>query len=260
LAASLIKKFDIGLLLAFIIGTSLVIACGCVINNYIDREIDRNMARTKRRALVTGQIQPLPAIIYGTMLGLIGFWLLFTYTNNLTAWLGATGLFFYLVMYGFWKRRSHLGTVVGSVSGAIPIAAGYTAVTNRFDRAALLLFLTMVFWQMPHFYAIAMYRFKDYEKAGLPVLPVKKGLKRTKIEILAYVAAFTISATLLTAFGYTGYIFLVVILLIGLTWFVKGLRGFQAADDKKWGRRMFLFSLIVLLTLSAGLSVGALLP
>ena len=260
LAAGLTKKFDTGLLLAFIAGTSLVIACGCVINNYVDRDVDRRMARTKRRALVTGRIRPLPAIIYGTGLGIIGFWLLFTYTNRLTGLLGAIGLFFYLVMYGFWKRRSSMGTVVGSLSGAVPIAAGYTAVTDRFDRAALILFLVMVFWQMPHFYAIAMYRFKDYEAADLPVLPVKKGLRRTKLEILAYVLAFTIAAGLLTVFGYTGYVYLVVMLVLGGIWFAKGLGGFQTVDDKQWGRRMFMFSLVALLTLCLALSVGALFP
>jgi protoheme IX farnesyltransferase len=260
LASSLRGKFQFGLFLGLIIGTSLVIACGCVINNYIDRSLDKNMARTKHRSLVTGKIPSVNAIVYGIILGLIGFWLLLAYTNDLTALIGAIGLFFYLVMYSFWKRRSWLGTAVGSVSGATPITAGYTAVTGHFDSAALLLFLTMVFWQMPHFYAIAMYRFKDYKSAGLPVLPVKKGYKRTKIEILLYVTAFTITAVMLTVRHYTGYIYMAVMLIVGLYWLQEGIAGFHASDDAKWARRMFFFSLITLLILCVSLSVGALLP
>jgi protoheme IX farnesyltransferase len=218
------------------------------------------MARTRQRSLVTGKIPLRNALVYGIILGVIGFRLLLGFTNHLTALIGLIGLFFYLVMYSFWKRRSWLGTAVGSVSGATPITAGYTAVTGHFDTAALLLFLTMVFWQMPHFYAIAMYRFKDYQSAGLPVLPVKKGYRRTKLEILIYVTAFTLAAIGLTVRHYTGYIYMAVVLSAGLYWLQEGIAGFKTGDDEKWARHMFFLSLIVLLVLCAALSVGALLP
>jgi len=260
LASVLKSEFDPRLLLAFIVGTSLVIACGCVINNYLDRGLDKRMARTQRRALVTGRIPARHAILFGVILGVIGFRLLLSFTNDLTALIGAIGLFFYLVMYSFFKRRSWLGTVVGSVSGATPITAGYTAVTGRFDQAALLLFLSMVFWQIPHFYAIAIYRYKDYQAAGLPVLPVKKGYRRTKIEILLYIAAFTLASAALTVKHYTGYIYMAVMLSVGLYWLQEGIAGFKADDDAKWARHMFFFSLITLLIFCISLSVGALLP
>ena len=243
------------------VGTSLVIACGCVINNYIDRGLDQHMTRTRHRSLVTGKIPIRNALIYGIILGAIGFWLLLTFTNNLTALIGAIGLFFYLVMYSFFKRRSWLGTVVGSVSGATPITAGYTAVTGHFDTAALLLFLTLVFWQMPHFYAIAMYRFKDYKAAGLPVLPVKKGYRRTKIEMLIYILLFTATATSLTIWRRdTGYVYMAVVLIIGLYWLQEGIAGFGVKDDSKWARHMFFLSLVALVIFCVSLSVGTLLP
>jgi protoheme IX farnesyltransferase len=242
------------------IGSSLVIACGCVINNYIDRNIDRKMARTKQRALVTGQVRPRLAMIYAAGLGISGFAVLSLLTNRLTVAAGIVGLFFYLVMYSIWKRKAPIGTVVGSVSGATPIFAGYTAATDRFDTAAVLLFLAMVLWQMPHFYAIAMYRFKDYQQAGLPVLPVRKGMQRAKLEILIYVAAFTVAATALTLYHFTGYIYLVVMVVLGLIWFWKGAAGFKTLDDNKFGRKMFFFSLVVLLTFSTMVALGALLP
>jgi protoheme IX farnesyltransferase len=246
--------------LALLIGMSLVIACGCVINNYIDRGIDAVMTRTKNRALVTAQVPPRHAIIYGVSLGIIGFSVLIVFTNLPTTALGAIGLFFYLVLYSIWKRRSPVGTIVGSVSGATPIVAGYTAVTNHIDGAAVILFLSMVFWQMPHFYAIAMYRLRDYRAAGLPVMPLKKGMPATKRAIIAYTAAFTLAACSLTVFGYSGWVYLVIMASIGLRWLHKGLGGFSVTADDQWGRQMFLFSLLVLLVFCAALSVGALLP
>jgi len=259
-ACTLVKRFQPGRMIIFLLGTSLVIACGCVINNYIDRGIDRNMARTRRRALVSGKISARGAVIYGLILGSIGFNLLLTYVNSLTAVIGATGLFFYLVMYSIFKRRSWLGTAVGSISGATPIAAGYTAVTNRFDQASLILFLTMVCWQMPHFYAIAMYRLEDYRAAGLPVLPVKKGSRRTKLELLVYVLLFTLAAVALTIRHYAGYVYMAVMLTVGLYWLEEGVAGLKAKDEASWARRMFRLSLIVLLTYCVVLSVSRILP
>jgi heme o synthase len=249
-----------GLLIAALLGTSLVIACGCVLNNYMDRHIDAKMARTKKRALVSGQVSASAAIVYGIILGVLGFCVLGRYTNALTVAVGAVGLFFYLVVYGLAKRRSTLGTVVGSVSGATPPLAGYVAVTGELDTAAVLLFLILACWQMPHFYAIAMFRAKDYAAAGVPVLPVKKSMRLTKIYILLYIAAFMLAAGLLTFFGYTGYVYLGIIAILGLFWFLKGLQGFRSQPHEAWGRKMFLCSLLVLLGLCFILSVDAFLP
>jgi len=250
----------VGLFLATLAGISLVIASACVINNFIDRHIDQQMARTRQRALVSGQISGQNALIYASVLGVAGFSLLALYTNLLTVAIGLIGFLDYVVLYSIAKRRSVQGTVIGSISGATPIVAGYTAVTGRFDSGALVLFMIMVLWQMPHFYAIAMYRFKDYSNAHLPVLPVKKGMYQTKRQILSYIAAFTISTSLLTAFGYTGYTYLVVMLSVGLVWFLKGLQGFKTSQSEQWARQMFFLSLIVVMVLSATVATGAVLP
>lgn len=250
----------LGLLLATLLGTSLVIASACVFNNYIDRDIDKHMARTKKRALVTGLIPGPIALTYATVLGLLGFLILSIYTNWLTVALGFVGIFSYVVLYGIGKRRSVHGTLVGSISGAMPPVAGYTAVTNRFDSGALLLFLILVFWQMPHFYAIAMRRYNDYAAAKLPVLPVKKGMKTTKVQILFYILAFSVAAGLLTVLGYTGYVYLIVMAGLGLYWLWLGLKGFKASDNTAWAKKMFLFSLIVILGFSIMVSVGSRLP
>ena len=246
--------------MAVLVGTSLVIGSACVFNNYLDRGIDAKMMRTKKRALVSGRITTQNAIIYASILAVVGFWILLRYTNVLTAGVGLVGFVDYIILYGYFKRRSVHGTIVGSVAGAVPPVAGYTAIVNHLDSGALLLFLLLVFWQMPHFYAIAIRRLKDYKAAGLPVLPVKKGIKHTQIQILVYIVGFTVVAALLTAFGYTGYIYLIVMLLIGLVWLIQGVKGFSTTDAVAWARRMFLLSLVVTLVTSVMLSVGALLP
>jgi protoheme IX farnesyltransferase len=250
---------DFGLLLALLAGTSLIIASACVFNNYIDRGIDAKMARTKKRALVSGEISGPSSIIYAFILGVLGFFIL-TFTNALTVYVGLAAFFSYVVLYGIAKRHSVHGTLVGTVPGAASLVAGYTSVTNQLDPGALLLFLTMVAWQMPHFYSIAMYRFHDYKAAGIPVLPVIKGMKRTKLEILVYTFAFVISVVLLSVFGYTGLTFLVIMATLGLYWLWRGVQGLDTENDNKWGKQMFRFSLVVLLSLSFMLSVGSVLP
>ncbi len=254
------KNIDWWLLLATLTGIGLVIASGCVFNNYIDREIDKKMARTKKRAMVKGTVPVVNAMIYATVLGLTGLLVLAVYVNFMTVILGLIGLVFYVIVYGLAKRRSVHGTLVGTISGATPTVAGYCAVTGSFDTGAIILFLILVIWQMPHFYAIAMYRLDDYAKARLPVLPVVKGMAATKQQIIAYVLGFIAATSALFAYGYVGYSYLVVMLALGVVWLVMGVRGFKSSDDKLWGRKMFLFSLLVLSVFSLMLVLNAWLP
>lgn len=251
---------NFGLFLATLAGLSLVIASACVTNNYIDRDIDAKMARTKNRALASGAVSVRNSLIYAAGLGLAGALTLALFTNILTATLALFGWFAYVVLYGIGKRRTVHGTVIGSISGAVPPVVGYCAVTNRLDAGALLLFLVLVCWQMPHFYAIAMYRLKDYAAASIPVLPLKKGSHATKVQMLVYILAFIVATSLLTVLGYTGYTHLAVMILLGLAWLRLSLQGFKAASDEQWARKLFGFSLIVLLVFSAIISVDAWLP
>ncbi len=249
------------LFLATLIGISLVIAASCVFNNVMDRRIDRMMARTKNRALVTGLISPTNALIYGSLLGLIGFSLLICFTNLVTVLVALTGVIFYVLLYGYSKRRSVYGTLVGSVSGAVPIVVGYTAVTGRFDLGASLLFLILVLWQMPHFYAIAIYRLRDYAAAGIPVLPVTSGIRAAKLQMITYIAWFLVATNLLTLFKYTGFTYAIVMLGLGLYWFKLCLDGFKkTTDDPIWARKLFRFSLIVIASFSFMISVSVFLP
>jgi protoheme IX farnesyltransferase len=251
---------NIKLLLATIFGTCLVIASACVINNYIDRGIDKQMVRTKRRALVTGKISGPAALAYGVVLGVAGFTLLVVWTNALVAAIGLVAYIDYIVLYGVSKRVSVHGTLVGSIAGAAPPVAGYCAVTGRFDTGALIIFLIMVCWQMVHFYAIAIRRSSDYKSAKIPVLPLVKGVRATKIQMICYTVAFIGAVISLGLFGYAGYVFVVVMAALGLIWLWKGLRSFNVADNIAWARQMFLFSLVVLVSFSVMMSVGKVLP
>ena len=163
-------------------------------------------------------------------------------------------------MYSIFKRKNVYGTLVGSVSGAVPPVAGYTAVTNQLDITAGLLFLILVFWQMPHFYAIAMYRLNDYKKAGIPVLPAIKGLQVTKRHIIGYIIAFGIASVGLFFFADTGYTYLVAMVGIVIYWLWVALKGFKSANTNKWAHSMFGVSLVALLVFSIFISICAWLP
>lgn len=248
---------DVVLFVATLVGIALVMAAGCVYNNYLDRGIDARMARTKKRALVTGTVRGRYALLYATVLAGLGFADLIVFTNTITVILGIIAIIMYVIVYGVAKRATTFGTIVGSVSGALPPAAGYTAVTGSFDGGAWLLFLTMTFWQMPHFYAIAIYRLKDYTAAGIPVLPAKRGVARTKLSIMLYIAAYVVVASLLAVFGYAGIIYLVVTLGFGLAWLIRGLVTYRNPDAEKWARKMFFFSLNVLLAWTVAISIDS---
>jgi protoheme IX farnesyltransferase len=253
-------RIDLKLLAAALAGTALVIACACVLNNIIDRRIDSKMKRTQNRALASGKISVKEALVYGVDLGILGFLALAVYTNGLTVAIGALSLFLYVAVYGYFKRRTTYGTLVGSIPGALPPVAGYTAVTGHIDTAAWLVFFILVAWQMAHFYAIGIYHQAEYKAAGLPIKPVVQGAAKTKPSIIAYIATFTIACALLTLEGYTHFVFLIVMTGFGLTWLWLGLKDYKSADPVKWGKKMFLFSLTVILALAVMLAVGARLP
>ncbi|MGZ9914588.1 heme o synthase, partial [Escherichia coli] len=149
-------SIDYPLFIYTLVGVSLVVASGCVFNNYIDRDIDRKMERTKNRVLVKGLISPAVSLVYATLLGIAGFMLLWFGANPLACWLGVMGFVVYVGVYSLYmKRHSVYGTLIGSLSGAAPPVIGYCAVTGEFDSGAAILLAIFSLWQMPHSYAIA---------------------------------------------------------------------------------------------------------
>ena len=253
---SMHRSVDVGLLLATVLGISLVIAGSCVMNNIIDRDIDALMERTKNRELVLGVIKPRSAFIYGLVLILLGIAMLFFRTNPLTLLVALIGVFFYVVCYSLYAKRGGVfGTLVGSVSGAVPPVVGYLAVTNSLDAGAILLFLILSIWQMPHSYAIAIYRLDDYRKAKIPVLPVARGLMRTKIETLLYSLLFACAILALYSFGYAGKVYIVLMGAASLMWLFLSVQGFFQSNDRQWAKRMFIVSILIITLFSFAISL-----
>jgi len=243
-------QIDYRVFFSTVAGLFFVIASACVFNNYIDRDADRKMARTKNRALAKGLISLRNALLFAVSLGIAGILILALFTNFVAVFVAGVGFFVYVALYSFWKYRTAYATLVGSISGAIPPVIGYCAASYRLDLGALLLFMILVLWQMPHFFSIAIYRSDEYAAASIPVWPVEKGINRTKVQMLLYIIAFMIAAFLLTAFGYTGYVYLAAAAIFGSSWLVLCIKGFKSVNDRLWARQMFRLSLVVVMAIS----------
>ncbi|MCP1065002.1 heme o synthase [Serratia symbiotica] len=249
-------SIDYLLFLATLLGVSLVVASGCVFNNYIDRDIDKKMERTKNRVLVRGLISPSITLVYATVIGITGLALLYIGANPLAMWLAVMGFVVYVVVYSLYmKRHSVYGTLIGSLSGAVPPVIGYCAVTNELDTGALILLAIFSLWQMPHSYTISIFRFKDYQAANIPVLPVVRGISVAKNHITVYILAFMIATLMLALSGYAGYKYLLVAAAVSVWWLGMALRGYKTENDSIWARKLFVFSIVAIISLSVMMSI-----
>lgn len=249
-------RVDGALLSATLIGISLVVGSGGVFNNCIDRNLDRKMIRTRNRALAQERISLKVAVSYATILGLAGLALLWGATNLLSVIIVFTGLVIYVCVYSLYmKRHSVYGALVGSLAGATPPVAGYCAVTGRFDLGAVILLLIFSLWQMPHCYAIAVFRLDDYTAAAIPILPVKQGPTAAKKQIVGYILAFMTATLLPTLWGFTGYRTLAVAIVLGLSWLYLAWSGYETADQRLWAKRLFIFSILTIFILCVMISV-----
>lgn len=255
-----ILRIDVLLLTQVLIGMAFIMGSACTINNYFDRDIDKVMKRTKKRALASGVITPGSALIYASVLSLAGLAILAVCTNMLTTALGVVGLISYAFIYTFAKRKSVHGTLIGTLPGALPPVAGYTAATGTLDTSALLLFLILVFWQMAHFYAIAIMNLKDYKAAKIPVMPAVHGIWITKIQLVMYTAAFMLSIILLAQFSYAGLFYLAVMVPLSLWWLTIATLGLWTNDHNPWARKVFFISIFMLPIFGIMLSINAWLP
>ncbi|MCL1112200.1 MULTISPECIES: heme o synthase [Shewanella] len=248
---------DVTLMLATMLGLSLVVASGCAINNCIDRDIDAKMQRTCKRVTVTGELSISSVLMFGLGLGAIGFAMLAIFTNSLAVLFAAIGYGVYVGVYSLYmKRNSVYGTLVGSFSGAVPPVVGYCAVTGQMDMGAGILLLMFSLWQMPHSYAIAIFRFDDYAAANIPVLPVAEGMAKAKLHIVLYIAVFALVSVLLPLAGYTGIAFTAVTCATSFWWLAMALKGYrQDINLQSWARQVFGFSIITITALSVTMAL-----
>lgn len=242
-------SFDVVTMILAMVGTALVIMAGTSLNNYIDRDLDQQMERTRQRPTARGVLTPKKVLIFGLALAAIGTAALL-FVNVLTAVLGLIGLFFYVVVYTMWlKRTSSLSTVIGGVSGAIPPIMGYAAAAGTLDANAWAIFAFMFLWQPPHFLALAMRRVEDYRAAGIPLLPVLYGFDVTKRQSLRYVAAMVPVTFILYGLGTVGLGYLITAVVLGIGYLYISVEAFYAKDDIQWATKSFRYSLLYMTTL-----------
>lgn len=258
LAVAASGRFSVFVGLGLVAGIAAVIGSACVANNVLDRRIDAAMKRTRKREVVTGVVGTRAALIYSAALAGIGFTLLAIATNGLTVLLGVIAYVSYVALYGYAKRTTKWSTLIGTLPGALPLVAGYTAVTNQLDAVAFVIGLMMVLWQLGHFYAIAIFRRDDYAAAGVPVWSVAHGTASARKQLFVGVWLFVLVAPLLSLVGGAGWTYAVGMTGVALWWAVKGTQA--AESDEKWARRMFFVSLWVLLAMCLLIGIGGFLP
>ena len=248
LAGSGIVAID--LVISTLLGTSLASAASGAFNNYVDREVDKHMARTRNRALPSSRLHPQQALWLGVMLSLWSFAILFYLVNPLTAYLATATTFLYVVIYTLWlKRSSPLCTEIGGVAGALPPVIGWAAVTNEIGWPALVLFLIMFIWQPPHFWALALLRADEYRQAKLPMLPVVSGKRITKIRMLLYTIALLPASAAMYWLQLVGPVYLVLAMALGVAYLVLTIDFARKPITHQSTRRLFGFSILYLLGL-----------
>ncbi len=231
------------------------------LNMWFDRDIDQKMSRTRARPIPAGRILPGVGFVFGLALGGASFVLFWTMVNPLSAWLALSGLVFYVVIYTIWlKRWSPQNIVIGGAAGAFPPLVGYAAMAGRLDLTALYLFAIVVYWTPPHFWALALIKQDEYAKAGVPMMPVVRGDRRTKIQMLGYTLMLLPLTLLPTLSGSQGWIYGATAVLLGgrLLWYCIRLLRAPNPLPTAWG--MYKYSLLYLFLLFAAMGVDGAIP
>jgi protoheme IX farnesyltransferase len=235
-------------MLVLLLGTALIVGAANTLNMYLERDIDCLMPRTKTRPLPARRLVPSVALGFGLAQAAIAVPLL-TFglgrAGPLTGLLAVIAFVTYVLVYTPMQQRSYAAVWIGGVPGAMPALMGWTAVTGRADLGGLAVFAVLFFWQIPHFHAIAMYRGKEYERAGLVTLPGSRGLDAARRSIAFY--AFVQLAVSLTLYplGVSGLGYLVVAAAGGAAYAAYALAGLRDGDAR-WARRLFLASIVYL--------------
>ena len=196
-------------------GIGLSAGSAAAINHVMDRKIDEKMARTKGRPLPQGRLSPQQALTFSAVIGVLGISILVVMVNAVTAWLTLFALMGYALVYTVWlKRATPQNIVIGGVAGAAPPLLGWTAITGVVEPNSLLLVLIIFAWTPPHFWSLCIARLNDYEKAGVPMLPVTHGEEYTKLQILLYSLLMIVTTLLPFMTGMSGYAYLIAVSLI----------------------------------------------
>lgn len=246
---------DLSLVLATIIGVGFCAGSAATINHLLDRHIDFIMKRTQQRPIAAGRVSVQQALYFAFILGLSGLLILAFFVNMLTMFLTFLTLMGYAGIYtGYLKRATPQNIVIGGLAGASPPLLGWTAVSNHLDPQALLLVLIIFTWTPPHFWALAIYRFNEYERAGLPMLPVTYGIGFTKLNILLYTILLVLVTLLPFLVGMSGYFYLLSILALNGFFLHLSIKLYRS-ENIKLALSTFQFSIIYLMLLFLALLI-----
>ena len=215
------------------IGIAFVSGAAAAFNCLIEEKIDAKMARTRGRPLPLGQVSQKETVIFSVLLGGFGLLILYFFVNSLTMWLTLATFFAYAVIYTiFLKPATPMNIVIGGASGAMPPLLGWAAVTNQVTPEALILFLIIFCWTPPHFWALALYRRKEYEKVGMPMLPVTHGEKYTRLQIVLYTIILVIVTMMPFSVGMSGLIYIIFATLLNAYFLYYTVMLYRQYSDK----------------------------
>jgi protoheme IX farnesyltransferase len=231
---------------ALILGVALSSGGSAAINMWYDRDVDKLMKRTMNRPIPSGMVSPNAALWFGITLGILSVAVCCYFLNGLTALLSAAGYVYYAVVYTMWlKRSTPQNIVIGGAAGAIPPLMGWSAVTGHLSLAAVLMFAVIFLWTPPHFWALALLKNEDYRRAGIPMMPVVRGARTTKVQCVWYAVVLWIAAIAIYFTGTVGVIYLVGTLFVGGLFLIVNLMMLWEPDDRSvWVKRTFLSSLL----------------
>jgi protoheme IX farnesyltransferase len=252
---------SVALVFWVVIGGYLMAGGANAINMWFDRDIDDKMSRTRLRPIPAGRISAGAGLAFGIGLGVLAFAVFWFMATPLSAWLALGGLLFYVFIYTIWlKRSSPQNIVIGGAAGAFPPLVGWTAVTGQLDLAAVYLFAIIFYWTPPHFWALALIKKTEYARAGVPMLPVVRGERRTKFEMLAYTLILLPLTIMPAFFGAMGAFYGVAALLLGLRllWYCVRLLRESVSTPVAW--QMYRYSLLYLALLFVAMGVDRALP
>jgi heme o synthase len=252
---------DLGLILVVLVGGSLAAGAASALNCYIDRDIDQLMRRTKRRPLPAHSVTPRAALTFGLVLAAVSLVLMGVFTNWLATALTAAAIVYYDVVYTLWlKRRTPQNTFWGGICGAAPVLIGWAAVTGSIAPLGWALFAVVFFWQMPHFYALAIKYKDDYARAGIPMLPVVRSASRVNREILLF-TVLTVAASLAAWPLGLGPVYGVTAIVTGALFLLEAIRlvGRSRRGEALKPMRLFHWSVTYLTVLFIAVAIDALL-
>ena len=245
----------LNILLAATIGIGMASGAAAAFNCLVEQKIDAKMARTRGRPLPTGQLTSNQTFIFASIMASIGLSILYFLVNPLTMWLTLATFVGYAVIYTvFLKPATPLNIVIGGLSGAMPPALGWAAVTGTVSAEAWILVLIIFAWTPPHFWALALYRREEYAKSGLPMLPVTHGEEYTRLQILLYTIILVAVTLMPFAMRMSGFIYLGSVLLLNGVFMAYAIGLYRKYSDDL-ARSMFKFSILYLTLLFASLLV-----